>query len=139
MDRREFLFGAGTLLATPDLAPVLPNDLHSGHEGHLVLPINRNWRFSPTVPLNGHSPTFNDSHLQQITLPHTNIRLPWHSFDEKHYEFVSLYRRRFRLPPGLDHKRVFLDFAGVIHQRLHSFSMTSPTDLGCLALTGNHG
>ena len=47
-------------------------------------------------------------------IPHTNVRLPWHGFDEKTYEFVSLYRRRFKLPPEARGKRVFVDFEGVM-------------------------
>jgi len=45
-----------------------------------------------------HNPSFDDSNFERITVPHTNVRLPWHSFDEKTYEFVSLYRRRFKVP-----------------------------------------
>jgi beta-galactosidase len=44
----------------------------------------------------------------------TNLRVPWHSFDEKTYEFVSVYRRRFRLPAGARGRRVFVDFEGVM-------------------------
>jgi beta-galactosidase len=47
-------------------------------------------------------------------IPHTNIRLPWHGFDEKSYEFVSLYRRHFELPTEARGKRVFVDFEGVM-------------------------
>src|SRR5262249_16669742 len=43
-----------------------------------------------------------------------NIPLPWHGFDEKTYEFTSLYRRRFRLPAEARGKRVFVDFEGVM-------------------------
>ena len=47
-------------------------------------------------------------------MPHTNIRLPWHSFDNKRYEFISTYRRRFSLPEAARGKRVFVDFEGVM-------------------------
>jgi len=40
--------------------------------------------------------------------------LPWHSFDEKSYEFVSCYRRRFKLPPEARGHRVLVDFEGVM-------------------------
>ena len=42
------------------------------------------------------------------------MKLPWHSFDEKNYEFVSIYRRRFKLPPEVRGRRVFVDFEGVM-------------------------
>lgn len=40
--------------------------------------------------------------------------LPWHGFDDKEYEFVSLYRRHFIMPAGLTGRRVFIDFGGVM-------------------------
>ena len=65
----------------------------------MMLPINRNWRYSPKVVDGGHATRFDDSGFDRVVMPHTNLRLPWHSFDEKIYEFVSIYRRRFKLPP----------------------------------------
>ncbi len=40
--------------------------------------------------------------------------LPWHSFDDKAYEFVSIYRRHFRAPAAWRGKRVFVDFGGAM-------------------------
>jgi beta-galactosidase len=62
----------------------------------------------------GHGREFDDSAFERVVIPHTNIRLPWHSFDDKSYEFVSLYRRRFRLPAEAKGKHVFIDFEGVM-------------------------
>ena len=42
------------------------------------------------------------------------MRLPWHSFDEKDYTFISTYRRRFKLPEEANAKRVFADFEGAM-------------------------
>jgi beta-galactosidase len=39
--------------------------------------------------------------------------VPWRSFDDKSREFVSLYRRRFKLPPRRRGRHVFVDFEGV--------------------------
>src|SRR5206468_4437729 len=61
-----------------------------------------------------HDKSFDDSKFDQIVIPHTNVPLPWHGFDEKSYEFVSLYRRRFKLPPAAKGKHVFVDFEGVM-------------------------
>jgi beta-galactosidase len=76
--------------------------------------MNRNWRYSRTVAEGGHTSNFDDSKFDRVTIPHTNIPLPWHGFDEKTYEFVSLYRRRFKLPPEAKGKHVFVDFEGVM-------------------------
>ncbi|HZD50921.1 MAG TPA: glycoside hydrolase family 2 TIM barrel-domain containing protein, partial [Silvibacterium sp.] len=83
-------------------------------QGRQMLPINRNWRYSPKVVDGGRAIQFDDSSFDQVVIPHTNRREPWHSFDEKSYEFISLYRRPFKLPPDAKGKRVFVDFEGVM-------------------------
>lgn len=57
---------------------------------------------------------FDDSHFERITIPHTNVSLPWHSFDDKAYEFVSTYRRRFKVPTSAAPHRTFVDFEGAM-------------------------
>ena len=117
MDRRKFLKSTGTFIAG---ATIARSALASGAteptaaQGRLVLPLNRNWRYSRTVAEGAHGRDFDDSGYERVVIPHTNVRLPWHSFDEKEYEFVSSYRRRFKLPPEARGKRVFVDFEGVM-------------------------
>src|ERR1700756_2395601 len=118
MDRRTFLQQTGTLIAGAALTPyaisegATPSDTNAA--GRLLLPINRKWRYSRTQVEGGHDRHFDDSKFDQVTVPHTNIPLPWHGFDEKTYEFVSLYRRRFKLPSAAKGKHVFVDFEGVM-------------------------
>ena len=119
MDRRDFLKTtskviAGATLATSTLAgdPPLPSDPKA--EGRMVLPINRNWRFNKSYLEGAHNLDFDDSTFERVIVPHTNVRLPWHSFDDKTYEFVSTYRRRFKLPPEAAGHHVFVDFEGVM-------------------------
>src|SRR5579862_3381331 len=119
MDRRGFIKQTGTILAGAALTPyALSNNIASSNSpepgGRLILPINRKWRYSRTVVDGGHAKDFDDSKFDRVVIPHTNIPLPWHGFDEKSYEFVSLYRRRFKLPPEARGKRVFVDFEGVM-------------------------
>ena len=119
VDRRDFLVQTGTMLAGATLAPkslamAAEGQPGGAQQGHLVLPINRNWRYSPKVVDGGHAVAFDDSAFDHVVVPHTNRRLPWHSFDEKSYEFVSLYRRSFKLPAEARGKRVFVDFEGVM-------------------------
>lgn len=118
MDRRTFLQQSGTILAGAALTPYAvakdgkQSDSSSG--GRLVLPMNRKWSYSRSVVEGGHDKNFDDSRFDAVVIPHTNIPLPWHGFDEKTYEFVSLYRRRFKVPPAARGKRVFVDFEGVM-------------------------
>jgi beta-galactosidase len=116
MQRRDFLKTTGTLIAASTVA--LPNPAGASDTlsaaGRTILPINRNWRYSRTWTDAASSPEFDDSSFDRIVVPHTNIALPWHSFDEKQYEFVSAYRRHFTLPSSLRGQRVFVDFEGVM-------------------------
>jgi beta-galactosidase len=118
MDRRTFLQQTGTLIAGAALSPYALSESSDQPDqasaGRLVLPINRRWRYSRTVVEGGHDRNFDDSKFDEVVIPHTNVPLPWHGFDEKTYEFVSLYRRHFKLPPAAKGKHVFVDFEGVM-------------------------
>lgn len=118
MDRRTFLQQTGTIIAGAALVPYAQSEAGapdaSVSAGRLILPMNRNWRYSRTAVEGGHAKDFDDSKFDRVVIPHTNIPLPWHGFDEKTYEFVSLYRRRFKLPPAAKGMHVFVDFEGVM-------------------------
>ena len=117
MDRRDFLKTTGAIVAGATVASGIPGyaaESASAATGRIMLPINRNWRFSPTVSDAAHACDFDDSGFARVTVPHTNLREPWHNFDEKSYEFVSVYRRHFRLPASARGQRVFVDFEGVM-------------------------
>ena len=61
--------------------------------GRRILSINRDWRYHPAWVDGAEAPAFDDSSFQRVVIPHSNIDLPWHSFYDKDYEFVSTYRR----------------------------------------------
>lgn len=114
MIRRDFLKVAGTVAASAALPAVPAFAQGKGPAGRLILPINRNWRFHPAKLEGAESPQFDDSKFERVVIPHTNVELPWHNFDDRQYEFVSTYRRRFKFPKGAEGKRVFVDFEGVM-------------------------
>jgi beta-galactosidase len=71
---------------------------------------NQDWRYlnrevDATVP---------ESDFESVTIPHSNIVLPYHNFDDVEYQFISTYRKRFTLPEKLQGRRLFIDFAGVM-------------------------
>ncbi len=119
MDRREFIKTTGTVIAGATLASealaagAARPDAAAG-DGRMVFPINRNWRYNHAFVDGAHGRDFDDSGFECVVVPHTNVRLPWHSFDDKQYEFVSIYRRRFKLPPEAKGQHVFVDFEGVM-------------------------
>ncbi len=114
MIRRDFIKTAGAVVASTTISatPLLTQEPTS--QGRMILPINRNWRYHPAKVAGAESPDFDDSKFVRVVIPHTNVELPWHNFDDKDYEFVSTYRRRFRFPKGAEGKRVFVDFEGVM-------------------------
>ncbi len=119
MDRRNFLRTTGTVIAGATLARdafagKVQQSGDSAVGGRLILPINRNWRYSRKFVEGAHEAKFDDSGFERVVVPHTNVKLPWHSFDDKDYEFVSIYRRRFKLPKEARGRRVFVDFEGVM-------------------------
>ncbi|MGB7546191.1 MAG: glycoside hydrolase family 2 TIM barrel-domain containing protein [Terracidiphilus sp.] len=114
MIRRDFIKTAGAVLASNALSGSAALAEEQVVKGRVILPINRNWRYSPAKVVGAESPGFDDSKFERIVVPHTNIQLPWHSFDDKDYEFVSTYRRSFKFPQGAAGKRVFVDFEGVM-------------------------
>ncbi|HEX4039413.1 MAG TPA: glycoside hydrolase family 2 TIM barrel-domain containing protein [Acidobacteriaceae bacterium] len=120
MDRRDFLRTTGGLLASAALhgqsgAAEERAEQHAGARGgRQVLPMNRNWRWAPGKNDAATAAGFDDAHFTRVVLPHSNLRAPWHSFDDKDYEFVSTYRRRFRVPASAKGKRVFVDFEGAM-------------------------
>jgi beta-galactosidase len=119
MDRRRFLKTTSTLIAAAKLVPfALSEDVAqadaSTSAGRIVFPMNRNWRYSRVFVEGGHAKDFDDSKFETVVIPHANVSLPWHGFDDKTYEFISLYRRRFKLPPAARGKRVFVDFEGAM-------------------------
>src|SRR3954468_7925544 len=116
--RRDFIKASGTGL----ICLTLPNKLcaqamaqGSATSLRQVFPLNHRWLYSDKVVPNGTSAAFDDSRFARVTIPHTNKMLPWHGFDDKEFQLVSLYRRHFKLPAELERgRRVFIDFGGVM-------------------------
>ena len=122
MDRRNFLktgsaAAAKRLYALCTFGQNNPNAAvqSSFVPGRLILPINRNWRYSPTNTDAAHAKDFDDSHFDHVVIPHTNIPLPWHSFDDKVLRIrLNLSAATLNCLPGSEGKRVFVDFEGVM-------------------------
>ena len=117
MQRRDFIKKTGAAMVAGMLAENAFGQMSNSSSqatGRLVLPMNRNWRYSRSFAEGAQAKDFDDSKFETVVVPHTNAQVPWHGFDEKTYEFVSIYRRHFKLPPETRGKRVFVDFEGVM-------------------------
>ncbi|MCK8061628.1 MULTISPECIES: glycoside hydrolase family 2 TIM barrel-domain containing protein [unclassified Fusibacter] len=73
--------------------------------------LNRNWQFKESFEVNDpHSA--NISEFIDVDLPHTHKELPYNSFDEEMYQFISCYRKTFKLDNVKSTERVLLHFEG---------------------------
>ncbi|MFN8378330.1 MAG: glycoside hydrolase family 2 TIM barrel-domain containing protein [Anaerolineae bacterium] len=73
-------------------------------------PFSRGWLFAPRE----RTAAAPDSEFQRVSLPHTNVVLPWHSFDNREYQFISTYRKRFTLPEPPNGRRLVVQFDGAM-------------------------
>ncbi len=115
MDRRAFLAG-GALAVVGGAVQAGPQNDRAATQaaGPGSYEICRNWLFQPRAGDAALQPGFDDSTWQRVTIPHANVRLPWHSFDDRSYEFISVYRRHFRPPAAWRGYRVLACFDGAM-------------------------
>ncbi len=115
MQRREFLSALAVGL-TPLASGKAEffNSTNGDSGSRQVFDMNRSWLFQPYFVPEAMQPGFDESKMEAVTLPHANKLVPWHSFDERSYQFVSVYRRHFSVPGDLRDKRVFVDFDGAM-------------------------
>ncbi len=115
LGRRRFLQSAGSGLTGLTLLTKFPTRAGAQTASRVrIYPLNHNWLYREQAQPNATAAAFNDAGFKRVTIPHTNKLLPWHGFDDKEYEFVSIYRRHFRLPVETKDVRVFVDFGGVL-------------------------
>lgn len=74
------------------------------------IPFNQGWLYCPKQV----DDIVTDSAFIEVTLPHTNVVLPYHNFDDAEYQFISTYRKHFTLDEPLDGRRILIDFEGVM-------------------------
>ena len=106
-DRRSFIKAGGVGLTGLALARRLRAQSAArgqDYSGRRVYPLNHRWLYSDRAVPGRTSPGFDDRGLARVNIPHTNRLLPWHSFDDKEYQYVSLYRRHFRVPADLQRR-----------------------------------
>ncbi len=111
MNRRHFLTSAavaGAAIRASAQTPSASPEVRRNYE------LNRNWLFGGRNNKGATGTSYNDAGWERVTLPHSNATLPWHSFDDRAYEFVSTYRRHFRAPAEWRGKRIFVDFDGAM-------------------------
>lgn len=118
LNRRNFLkasaIGVSVLAASSN--NIFAEELTAllSDSGRQIIGLNHGWLYNEKFTTEATRPTFNDKTFALVNIPHTNKMLPLNGFDEKEYCFVSIYRKKFILPKGIENKRIFIDFGGVM-------------------------
>jgi beta-galactosidase/beta-glucuronidase len=77
--------------------------------------LNNDWRYDKTFHEEMLQNSYDESAMEAVRLPHTNVETPFHYFDEKIYQFVSCYRKHIGVKDEWKGKRILLTFEGVGH------------------------
>jgi beta-galactosidase len=84
-----------------------------------IIPLDHSWFFRRGDEAAWIDPSFGHAGWDEVTIPRSNLELPWNDFDEKCYQFVSTWLRDFSIAAGTDElasgrRRVFVDFEATI-------------------------
>lgn len=79
----------------------------------LVISINRDWFYKSNYNEKDIYESISGKY-QKVTLPHTNMELPYNYFNDEIFCFVSCYKRALQIEQEWKGKRLFLDFEGVM-------------------------
>ena len=87
-------------------------------------PLNFGWKYSESFSEDMFRKSFDDSGFETVDIPHANKEIPYNYFDEKIYQFVSAYRKHFRLKGTADkaNRRYLLHFEGAANYAVVYFN-----------------
>jgi beta-galactosidase len=79
-----------------------------------TIDLNQDWLYCPKDLPNTKRVVADERGMVSVCLPHSNVALPWHNFDDKEYQFVSWYRRHITVPAKWKGHLLHLTFDGVM-------------------------
>ncbi len=79
-----------------------------------TIDLNFGWKYSEVCTEEMLLAGYDDSAFETVDIPHANKEIPYNYFDESVFQFVSCYRKNFKLPEEayLPGKKVYLRFEG---------------------------
>lgn len=80
----------------------------------IIQPFNKDWQFIPNFDSKYVQKDFVPESFDIVSLPHMNKEIPYNYFDETIYQFVSCYRKIFKMDSIDTNKQVYIDFEGVM-------------------------
>lgn len=79
-----------------------------------IMPLNNDWFFKPSFSERDVVDETDLDDFSPVRLPHTNIELPFHYFDETQFQFVSCYKRKLPIIEFGSDEEVVVHFEGVM-------------------------
>lgn len=76
---------------------------------------NEDWYFSRSFNADMCNVEYDDSSMEHVRLPHTNVLLPYNYYDSSLYEMVCCYRKKFMADKAWEGRHVFLEFGAIAH------------------------
>ena len=76
--------------------------------------LNRDWLYIDNFKEEYINKSYDDSNFEKVNLPHANKEVPYNYFDEKTYQIVSCYRKKFLVSSENKDKLLYIDFEGVM-------------------------
>jgi beta-galactosidase len=80
----------------------------------IIIPVNHHWKYTDSFDEHYLSLDHDDTDFKSVTIPHTNVEVPYNYFDERIFQFISCYRNIIELDHMYRGKNIFLDFDGVM-------------------------
>ena len=98
------------------LVATLPATAFAAAPGSVTIPFNQGWLFGgkSTPAARDGDAAFDDKKFEQVTLPHSVVKLSWQNWDYHLWQDVWIYRKHFTLPEAMRGMRVFIHFDGVM-------------------------
>ncbi|BCN30094.1 glycoside hydrolase family 2 protein [Anaeromicropila herbilytica] len=76
---------------------------------------NEDWGYTPIFTEKLFDPSYGKGIIEVVRLPHSNVTMPYHYFDETCYQIISGYRKVFFAEEAWKKKKIFITFEGVAH------------------------
>lgn len=96
----------------------MAKSIRSGDEGVMRKNIGLNdlWKYAPYWKEEMSGEGYDESGMEEVSLPHALAEAPFNYFDESIYQKECAYRRHFATEEGDDERRLLLEIDGAAHE-----------------------
>lgn len=78
-----------------------------------IINLNFDWKYLENFQEGYEKIDLEEKEFKTVNIPHANKEIPYNSFDEEMYQFVSCYRKHITIDKKLEGKKLILEFEAV--------------------------